>query len=68
MSINRDDDPLSCQTKPRLGYYEFFQDCERRDAKGEIMQCCKKCGRYRWAEDMCKYANISTSDVVLKLR
>lgn len=53
MKLTRHDDPENCQTQPRLGYEEFFVDCERREASGQKQTCCATCKRWRWEDQQC---------------
>ncbi len=46
-------DPMGCQTKPQLPYGEFFEDCERREAAGDITAYCMACRRWRWQDERC---------------
>lgn len=52
-------DPLKCQTKPRLGYSDFFEDAERREKEGEQSIHCATCNRWRWADELCPQSAVS---------
>lgn len=51
--VPRGDDPLNCQTAPRLGYEQFHEDAEARGTRGERQWFCSLCARYRWKEYLC---------------
>jgi len=42
----------ACPVEPRfhLGYFAFFEDAERREAKGEAQHYCANCERWRWPD------------------
>lgn len=61
--MNKDhSDPRKCQTKPRLGYAEFFEDAERRAAIGLTQVYCPLCQRYRWPDEVCEEGKQSLSE------
>lgn len=33
-----------------MGYLQFFEDCDRRNAKGERQQQCHVCGYWFWPD------------------
>ncbi len=50
-----------CQT-PRLSYLAFASDADRRMAAGQEQTFCTACERFKWADELCQFANVLPED------